>query len=364
MRKLLGFVLVVLVLIGLGFLFRQKVNRDLSQKVVIPSVIPTVTGAFQKAETAGRVRSSIFVPYWTVGDGGLSVEDYDRVIYFGIAPNIESAGLSDEDTKRARLFNADMARADGNLLAVRMIGNDLNTKILDSRELRDKTIMDSIRAASDHGFEGIVLDLEMSAIPFESLVSQINGFVRNFSRAVKNEELTFSIAIYGDVFYRARPFDMKELSRYADEVLIMAYDFHKANGNPGPNFPLGGADVYGYDFERLTNDFLGVVPPDKLSVIFGMYGYDWVVDESGKSQGEAEALSYNEIRQKFLDGCEFEKCERGRDGESGEAFVKYIDGEGERHVVWYEDRESVERKKKFLRERGISSFSFWAYGYF
>ncbi len=364
MRKLFGFVLIVFILIGLGFLFRQKVNRDLSQKIIIPTVIPTVTDTLQKPKTGVRARESIFVPYWTVGNSELSVEDYESVIYFGIAPNIEATGLSSQDEERLRSFNTFVPEGKTKILAVRMIGNDLNTAVLDSKKLQEKVIRDSIGAAVTNKFDGIVLDLEMSAIPFDSLVSQISGFVRDFSKSVKAEDLIFSLAIYGDVFYRARPFDMKELSGYTDEVLIMAYDFHKANGNPGPNFPFGGGGTYGYDYKELTGDFLEIFPPEKLTMIFGMYGYDWVVDEGGKSQGEARALSYNEIRQKFLDKCEFEKCERGRDRESGEAFVRYVDEAGERHVVWYEDVESVERKKEFLLERGISSFNYWAYGYF
>ena len=124
---------------------------------------------------------------------------------------------------------------------------------------------------------GIVLDLEIAAIPFDSLVKKINKFTGTFYSASKKNNLTFSLTLYGDLFYRARPYDVKTLALNADSIMIMAYDLHKARGNPGPNFPLIGADKFGYDLTKMTDEFLQSVPPQKITVIFGVYGYDWLV---------------------------------------------------------------------------------------
>lgn len=363
MRKLSGLILFVVILVVIGVFFRQKLNKDLSQAVIIPSATPTAA-LKSKNIRSGPVRDAVFVPYWSTYSDLAGDEVYDRYIYFGAAPGTKGIILQKDDISNIQKFTDSAPSGSKKLLTIRMIGNDLNTQILDSNSVQEKVIADSISIAKDFGFDGLVLDLELSAIPFDSLVNRISGFIGKFYRASKESDLSFSLAVYGDVFYRARPFDMKKLSEYADEVMIMAYDFHKANGNPGPNFPLKGAGRYGYDYLALASDYLEIFSPGKLTVIFGMYGYDWVVDENGKSQGEAEALSYNEIRKRFLDECGFEECVRGRDSLSGEAYVKYVDSDGERHVVWYEDRESVERKREFLEGVGIRSFSYWAYGYF
>lgn len=45
-----------------------------------------------------------------------------------------------------------------------------------------------------------------------------------------------------------------------------------------------------------------------------------------------------------------------------ETEVNYIDQNQIYHIVWFEDPES--RKQDFLKERGVSSFTYWAYGYF
>ena len=82
--------------------------------------------------------------------------------------------------------------------------------------------------------------------------------------------------------------------------MIMAYDFHKVKGNPGPNFPLNGKETYGYDLQKMTDDFLQFVPPEKLTIIFGLFGYDWVIDDKNNALQSGEALSYLQIKQKFL----------------------------------------------------------------
>ena len=144
----------------------------------------------------------------------------------------------------------------------------------------------------------------------------------------------------------------------------MAYDFHKAGGDPGPNFPLNGRQKYGYDFKNMIDDFERDVPKDKLSVVFGLFGYDWSVDEKMKSKDIAESLSLNNIKTKFIDNCSYKNCTTTRDKESSESNITYKDENNITHDVWYEDNVSVIEKQKYLLEKGIGSIGFWAYSFF
>ena len=218
--------------------------------------------------------------------------------------------------------------------------------------------------ATEYGFSGVVLDLEIAAIPFDSVVQNISTFVSEFSDEAERRGQKFTIAIYGDTFYRARPFDVKLIGRKADQVMIMAYDMHKARGNPGPNFPLGGNEKYGYDFETMIGDFSEKVPPSKLAVIFGFFGYDWEVNDENKTVGTGKSLAYVDIKKSFIDNCKFRSCEWHRDEESAEITISYIDENNNKHIVWFEDPTSAKRKEAFLKKRGISSYSFWAHSYF
>ena len=172
------------------------------------------------------------------------------------------------------------------------------------------------------------------------------------------------MTLYGDTFYRLRPFDVKSIANNVDEIMIMAYDFHKARGNPGPNFPLNGKEEYAYDMTQMVDDFQKYVPSKKLTIIFGLYGYDWAVDNQENAQGTGKPITDHELTQKFLSSCQFKNCSVDRDSTSGELEIHYTDNSGVKHIIWAEDMESVGTKKTYLKQRGISSFSFWAYSYF
>lgn len=131
--------------------------------------------------------------------------------------------------------------------------------------------------------------------------------VEYFYNRTKDAGLTFAITIYGDTFYRKWLYDINFLAQVSDEIMVMGYDIHKAAGKPGPNFPFKGKEKYDYDMVSFFQD-LASIPRQKVSWIFGMYGYDWVVDEKKRPIRQAKPLSYAEIKKQFIDVCEWKNC--------------------------------------------------------
>ena len=363
MKRLGFFIIVVLVLVSLGLLLRsakEKVRRDLAQPVAFPSI--TIAPTYE-VDANAKTKNSLFVPYWTL-KGDIDAEKYDSFIYFGISPkesgiDMEEAGAVNVDT-----FLEKIPTGKKKLLAIRMINTQTNLAILKDPIKQKKIISETIAFAKQNNFDGVVLDLEISAIPFDSLIQQISSITKGFYTHSKKNDLSFGMTFYGDTFYRIRPFDVKVLANNTDEIFIMTYDFHKSNGNPGPNFPLQGKDKYGYDIDKMTDTFLQFSPSDKITIIFGLFGYDWVVDKQGKALEKGQPLTNHEIQQEFLTDCLYTNCSVRRDNESAETEVRYTDEDGKDHSVWFEDMGSVSSKKAYLKKKGISSFSFWANSYF
>ena len=142
----------------------------------------------------------------------------------------------------------------------------------------------------------------------------------------------------------------------------MAYDFHKARLNPGPNFPFSDKNKYGYDFKTMVNDFEKDVSFEKIVVALGYFGYDWKM-ENGVSIGMAKPLSLNQIDSRFIDNCSFENCEVDTNNDL-EDVVRYDDNEGFNHEVWFENIKSAEKKIDFLNGIGVKQIAFWAYSYY
>ncbi len=357
--KNLIFILLCIVLIG-GIIFflprDKKAPINPSARVTATPVQPTVES--RQEET------TLFVPYWSLSKGINTDKDYKTLIYFGITPS--ESGINKEEIGYRQLasFISQKPSHTQTLLVVRMLNADTNFAVLKAKDKQRQVINDTIAIARANKFNGVVLDLELSALPFDSLIQQINSFAQSFATEANNNELSFSIAMYGDTFYRIRPFEVKTLAKSSDKVMIMAYDFSKANGNPGPGFPLAGKSTYGYDYHSLVDNFLQVVPSEKITVIFGLYGYDWTVDEKNISQQIGKARSLVEIEEQILAKCASLHCQKHRDDASAEMRIEYTDSEGEKHVVWYEDMESVRQKEAYLKTKGITSYSLWANSYF
>lgn len=317
----------------------------------------------------------LFVPSWSLGSKTIDAADYTRLAYFGITVNSNGIDENDKGYKNIDNFIAYTSSSAKRYITLEMLDEEINTKILNSESLENKIINDTLAIVGQKKFDGVVLDMEMNDLLNTNVTSKINNFVQNFYTSARQNYIHFSLAIYGDVYYRKRPFDLSFLAKNSDEILIMAYNLHKSRGEPGPNFPLSGKTVYGYDLKQMLSDFLTSVPKDKLTVVFGMFGYDWSVDEKQRNIKPAEAISLNEIKKKFdieeKGSCTWKNCLVKRDDLSKETEIDYVISEVKDsygylyyHIVWFEDEASVKAKEDFLIEQGIEHIGYWAYGYY
>lgn len=359
MKKVIFGIGVLLFAFGLLIFSSNKTERkkEVSSTAVTPTKVQVLSSSSNK-ET-----KMLFVPYWGQTAQRIPDEFGDTLIYFGIAPGENGIDKEEPGYLGIARFSAISGGRD-TFLTLRMMDQEKSFIVLKDSLLQKRVIDDSIAVAKQYGFEGIVLDLEISSLPFATITEQMNKFVEEFSKAAKKENLTFSMMFFGDTFYRFRSYDVLALIKHLDKAMIMAYDFHKAKAEPGPNFPLNGKEMYRYDFTVMVNDFLNIIPKEKLVIVFGMFGYDWKVDDEKKSIEQASAITLTVAKKKFVDQCIFRKCVIKRDEQSSETTVSYIDNDGMSHIVWFEDEESVAKKQEFLKEKGINAVGFWAYSYF
>ncbi len=319
------------------------------------------------------LQGSIFVPYWTAAKLGLPALPnvmkhgaLKNLIYFGVTPDEDGALMTDEPGyKNLATFSKNAAAIQGKkLLTLRMLDEDNNEAILQNKDRQNKLIDETLALASQYTFDGLVVDLEHSVLPTSDTVTSISQFLENFAQKTHANNLTFAITIYGDTFYRQRPYDIKKIASFTDEILIMAYDMHKSYGEPGPNFPLTRGSAFSYDFTTMINSFLEAVPSEKITVLFGLYGYDWTVDSKDRPRASAKAMTLSKIEESLLPRCAALHCDKKRDDSAKEMTIRYKDEEGAQHVLWYEDSLSIQSKVKFIQSKNVSSVGYWAYGYY
>ena len=350
-----------IILVNVVLILARFINTTDEKIVPTTPVVPTEE-IIQKATPVKTVSKTIFVPYWnssvSVGDVNL----YDSFIYFGVATDKNGNIVEDAGLENIQSF---IRSTDGKsqYLTVRMLDTNTNLEVLENTKAQEKIIQEVRRLAIQHDFEGVVLDLELSALPLEDVKNNISLFTERFAEDLHTNDLLFGMTLYGDTYFRGRPYDVHEIGKYVDTVLIMAYDFHKSRGEPGPNFPLQD-DGYGYDYTRMITDFRKDVSEVKITVIFGLYGYDWTLGPQGKPLKAARALTLRNIEEMIKPTCDLQDCDVTISDNTYETVVKYRDDEGYDHALWYEDERSSDKKIEFLKENGIGNVGYWVYGYF
>jgi len=348
-------------ILPIGLLFLSKISTQQTKIITIPqTATPTAQVIMKRSLT-----KSVFIPYWSdeIREGNLS---YDSYYYFGVRPTKE--GEIDEDKGFEQITLVEDIPNKHKELVLRMLDASVNEVILKDKNVQKKLISEVKNILIKKSFSGLILDLEVPFTLQANKQNQITQFVQQMCTDVNSDYKSCSMLVYGDFFYRKRPYDLKKLAQYTDKILLMAYDFHKAGGESGPNFPLsrrsvneGGPETadYGYDFKAMIQDTITLVPKEKIEVVFGMYGYDWTLNEQGTPLKIAQALSVNSIKLKV----ESLKL-KVENNEAKEKIIHYIDEEGRKHIIWYEDEESAQIKTKYLQEQGVSQISYWAYGYY
>lgn len=316
-------------------------------------------------------QGSIFIPYWKIEALSEPVlptlmkhASVKNLIYFGVKPD-ESGSLEQSEAgyTQLTLFAQKAGAFKGKkLLALRMIEEKTNDIILNDPALQDRLIQETLSIMQTFNFDGVVVDLEHSVLPTSGVAQSITAFLRKTAEKTHAADKTFAVTMYGDTFYRQRPYEVKKIASFSDEIMIMAYDFHKSYGEPGPNFPLFKGDEFAYDFAMMVDDFYAHVPPQKITVLFGLYGYDWSVDNQNRPLKPAKALTLRQIEKTVLGFCDMPNCIMTRDKNAYENSIAYNTG-GQAHIVWYEDETSMKAKTGYLSTKGISSVGYWAFGY-
>lgn len=339
------------------------IKKEVSTQKVVEK--PTTANAPVITPTSIPEASSttLFVPYWTLTSAPLP-KNVTALAYFGIDANTNGIDTTDAGFRDIEEFVQKAPKNEKTYLVVSLLDENTDEKILYNKDFQQKMVSQSIAIAQKYGFTGIILDLEYKALSFDEVIATTTNFTKNFATAAHKNKLLFYQALYGDTIFLLRPYDVAAIGKNTDGIFILAYDFHKTDGNPGPNFPLHPLPDEDYSFVQMIQDFKKQVPIQKLRVVYGMFGYDWEINRKGESTDTGVSLTTQEAQQKFLPTCALSDCVVLRDKIASEMQVKYKDSQDNMHEVWFEDMQSVNQKENYASSQGINASGFWAYGYF
>ena len=128
-------------------------------------------------------------------------------------------------------------------------------------------------------------------------------------------------------------FDYGQLARYADQLVLMAIDFHFSGGSPGPIAPLS-------DVTQVANYARSYgIPLTKLAIEVADYSYDWPVTAGGANATNAsgQVIQATQLTPTQLAAA----MESGgwrrvgtQDGETQYSYTATTSGKTVQHIVW------------------------------
>jgi Glycosyl hydrolases family 18 len=120
--------------------------------------------------------------------------------------------------------------------------------------------------------------------------------------------------------------DYGALAQYVDQIVLKAYDFNFATGNPGPIAAFTSVT------QVLTYVHSYNVPWTKLAVAVPLYAYNWTVDKNGNiahAKGQTISATTLTATRVAADKKNWHKA-KTKDGETEYTYTQA----GQKHIVW------------------------------
>ena len=187
------------------------------------------------------------------------------------------------------------------------------------------------------GWHNLTFDQEVNQVTLDytRLVQMVAAAMHKQHRLLRVASLVRNNDMVDSEVTNVAPYllDYGNLAKYADQLVLMAIDFHFQGGAPGPISPMA-------DVTQVANYVRSYgVPLTKLAIEVPNYAYDWQVTASGanatSSSGQviqAAQLNPTQLKAK-MQASNWRKVGT-QDGETQYSYTTTAGGKTVQHVVW------------------------------
>jgi spore germination protein YaaH len=263
-------------------------------------------------------------------------EPYNRIFYFSLTPDY--TGRIKKNISRPAIILNNGIKPEVDLVITVLSDASLIHFVLDPQYgQRELFVTDILRVSND--FDGVQLDFEQ--IP-KGESANFQAFVKVLKERLGSKRLTLAVPARTR-FIKNDVYDYEYLSRYADRLIIMAYDEHWSTSEAGPVASAGWC-------EKVASYASSLIPRDKLVMGLPFYGRAW------QRTKHSRAFSYDGARERLNN----EKLlNKGYSREEG-PFFTYTDKVTV--DVYYDDRRSIGEKLRMYKGFGAGGVAFWRIG--
>lgn len=220
--------------------------------------------------------------------------------------------------------------------------------MLKDEKAQEVLIENIIKTLQEKNYTGIDVDIEYLS---KDDRDNFTNFIKKLTEALHplGYEVTVALAAKeseDEVGLLFEGHDYKALGQYADNLLLMTYEWGYTYGPPMAVAPI-------YRVIGVLDYAITQIPHEKLLIGIPNYGYDWTLPFV---QGTA-AKSLNNVAAVDLARDTGAIIEYDEDAQA--PFFTYYDVNGNKHIVWFEDARSIEAKLKLIEKYDIQGAAYW-----
>ncbi|VBB45714.1 putative poly-beta-1,6 N-acetyl-D-glucosamine synthase [uncultured Paludibacter sp.] len=213
-------------------------------------------------------------------------------------------------------------------------------RILHNKQKRTKLINTVLNECEKRNFVGINIDLE-------DLKENSDMYLIQFLKEISYAFHQKGLLVTQDIMPDNSDYNLKELSKYNDYLILMAYDEYSSDSDPGPISSQRWV-------EENVDRFAKNVPINKIILGLGAYGYDW--SDNGE---ETKNLTY----QQALSLAHASSSQITFDNDTYNLSFSYKDlSNNQTHRVFFTDAATHFNILRFAAEYGLAGSALWRLG--
>ena len=311
-------------------------------------------------------------PYW-MGDAWLSYpfELLSTISYFSYKVDPLTGSYTNpkqiEDWRTTALIDSAKVKNTKVLLTVSSHGKSNNNIFLGDRG-KWSVLIDSVtRLISERDADGV--DLNFEQLPYMKR-ERFNLFVKQFREQLDNringKKAILSITL--PAVDSREIFDVTELQKYADLMVIMGYDYNTGNQVQGAVAPLESSEGKSISLRNTVEFYLdNSIDPNKTVLALPYYGSMWTGDlgPSGEVESKFERkVTYREIMDLFTN--DFVRKSNIRPFLDKKSMTNYFNlsyPDNSTKEVWYDDDFTLGKKFDYAISKNLRGIGVWALGY-
>jgi spore germination protein YaaH len=228
-------------------------------------------------------------------------------------------------------------------------GKNVVKQLVSTPENRRVFAQNLVRLIEKYDFDGVNIDIEDVYIEDSARLSALYTEIGNvldrkgyfFSASVPSRVSDAPFNPFSD------PFNYDAIGKAVDEFVVMLYNEHGWPGSPpGPPVSIGW-------MERVLNYTITKMPKEKVIAAVSVFGFDFNLT-TGKNTYVTYPMAMD-LARRYNKQITF-------DEKTQTPMFAYEDEQGNKHEVWFENRQSILAKIRLAWRLGISGIALWRLG--